>query len=132
MRGAKQAAPSWHAMFTNVWAAGGQVPAGRPQAEVQAWGVRHNEGVRAFHRHFYNASVGGYSPVAGEPRGSQTSNSMALALGTPPDAATRATVASALVQNTEVRPEAASYSSLPPAHCHCHVPTPTPRAKQGV
>ena len=77
------------------------VPAGRPAAEVQSWAVRHNEGVRAFHAKFYNANVSGYSPEDGEPRGSQTSNSMALALGAPPDEATRAAVMDALVANTE-------------------------------
>lgn len=78
------------------------VPAGRPAAEAQSWGIQHNQGVRAFHAKFYNATAGGYAVAPGEPRGSQTSNSMALALGAPPDAATLAKVKAALVENTAV------------------------------
>jgi hypothetical protein len=63
--------------------------AGRPAAEAQQWGIKHNHAVRAWHSRFYNATARGYSPVNTtsrgaayvEPRGSQTSNAMGLALG---------------------------------------------------
>eukprot|EP00656_Telonema_subtile_P057673 TRINITY_DN9541_c0_g2_i4.p1 TRINITY_DN9541_c0_g2~~TRINITY_DN9541_c0_g2_i4.p1 ORF type:complete len:563 (+),score=74.38 TRINITY_DN9541_c0_g2_i4:1409-3097(+) len=65
------------------------------------WRSKHGTAVKAWHSRYYNSTVGGYSPVDGEPRGSQTSNSMALALGAPPDQVTRAATISALVENVE-------------------------------
>lgn len=75
--------------------------AGRPMEEEAKWAKEHAAAVRSWHTHFYNSSVGGYAPMPGEPRGSQTTNAMALALGAPPDATTRSTVGHALVENTE-------------------------------
>jgi hypothetical protein len=67
--------------------------------EAQNWAKMHTAAVRAWHIRYFNAALGTYSPCAAEPLGSQTSNSMALALGAPPDAATRAKVVSRLVEN---------------------------------
>ena len=62
---------------------------------------QHAKGQAAYHARFYNATVGGYSPCSSANpvchgtsyAGSQTSNSMALALGAPPDQTTAAKVA---------------------------------------
>jgi hypothetical protein len=87
------------------------VVAGQPAGETAQWLAKHDAAVSAWHRRFYDDKVQGYAPVSWphvkgedwtyvtEPRGSQTSNAMALALGAPPDATTRAKVFEALVDN---------------------------------
>ena len=59
-------------------------------ADSEKWAKQHAAGQAAYHARFYDASVGGYSPCVStlktschntSARGSQTSNSMALALG---------------------------------------------------
>ena len=70
-----------------------------------SYGIKHNEGVRAYHARFYNAEAGGYSPVVGDtpesnaPNGSQTSNAMALALGAPQNADKTGAVAARVAAN---------------------------------
>lgn len=71
--------------------------------------AQHAKGQAAYHKRYYNATAGGYSPCTdtqAEPichgtsaSGSQTSNSMALALGAPPDEATAAKVAKNMAQD---------------------------------
>ena len=68
--------------------------------EAKHWGTLRNEGVRAYHKRFYNATAGGYNPCVNDlpqwsvhhpnttchgtsAHGSQTSNAMALAIGAP-------------------------------------------------
>lgn len=70
-------------------------------ADAANWTAQHVAAVKSYHVRYFNELVGGYSPVPGEPRGSQTSNAMALVLGAPPDAASRAQVVEALVENVE-------------------------------
>lgn len=65
------------------------------------YAAQHAKGQAAYHARFYNATVGGYNPCSSDnpvchgtsSAGSQTSNSMALALGAPPDQATAYRVA---------------------------------------
>eukprot|EP01047_Picozoa_sp_COSAG01_P098769 COSAG01_NODE_28901_length_650_cov_0.776770_1_plen_197_part_01 len=83
--------------------------AGQPLSEVQAWSGRHSAAVQARHAVYENATAQAYAPLRYPPglpwssvvelRGSQTSNAMALALGAPPDAATRALACDALVES---------------------------------
>lgn len=65
-------------------------------ADAAKYTAQHAAGQRAYHTRYYNATARGYTPVAAAPRGSQTANAMALALGAPPDAATAAIIADAL------------------------------------
>jgi alpha-L-rhamnosidase len=67
--------------------------------DAHRWAKEHSAAVRNFHARFYDDKAGGYSPVSGEPEGSQTSNAMGLALGAPPDAATRRRVEASLAAN---------------------------------
>ena len=71
---------------------------GKP-ADAADWDKQHVAAVAAWHKKYYNSTLGTYSPCAAEPLGSQTSNAMALALGAPPDAATTAKVVARLVEN---------------------------------
>eukprot|EP01052_Picozoa_sp_SAG31_P005496 SAG31_NODE_242_length_19350_cov_3.043998_15_plen_1073_part_00 len=77
---------------------------------VAEWSDRKRAAVKAFHEKYYDQVAQGYAPMhypqggepwasVVEPRGSQTSNSMALALGAPPDEATRLLAFEALVEN---------------------------------
>ena len=89
------------------------VVAEQSASEASQWAARHAASVRAFHHRFYDEDAQAYAPVkwphvrgqswtlVSEPRGSQTSNAMALALGAPPDEATRAAVQQALVANVD-------------------------------
>jgi alpha-L-rhamnosidase len=76
--------------------------------DAKYWSALHVTGRQDFHRRFYDASAGGYSPTlrsgnqVAEHSGSQTSNAMALALGATPDAQTRARVLANLVHNVAV------------------------------
>ena len=68
---------------------------------------------KSFRRHYFDERAQGYAPVqythvpdqawsfVAEPHGSQTSNAMALALGAPPDEATRTATFKALVDNVD-------------------------------
>lgn len=64
---------------------------GKP-ADAEKWAKQHTSGQAAFHKRYYDPAVGGYSPCKDNvvakimchntsAHGSQTSNSMALALG---------------------------------------------------
>ena len=87
--------------------------AGQPLSEVSQWSARRSAAVKAFHRHYFDERAQAYAPVqythlpdqawssVAEPHGSQTSNAMALALGAPPDEATRAATFKALVDNVD-------------------------------
>jgi hypothetical protein len=85
-------------------------------ADAQSYGIKHNEGVRSYHKAYYDAQAGGYSPVVETnvtkppnvaPNGSQTSNAMALILGAPQSAdatgALAKRVAANLVADVEAR-----------------------------
>ena len=62
--------------------------------------AQHARAVSAFHHRYYDANAGGYCVVPDQaPHGSQTSNSLAIALGAPPDEGVRARVAAALVDD---------------------------------
>ena len=68
--------------------------AGEPDSAAAEWSSRHSAAVRAFHTFYWDRAAQGYAPIrynpnpaepwsfVSEPRGSQTSNAMALALGT--------------------------------------------------
>jgi hypothetical protein len=89
-----------------------------PAGEAAKWEARFSAGVAAYHARFFNATAGGYSPCVnniapgppphGKPpaschgtsaHGSQCSNAMALAIGAPPTAALRASVAKRLADD---------------------------------
>merc|ERR1712048_746716 len=61
----------------------------------------------AYHKRYYNATIGGYSPCIGtlchgtSSKGSQTSNAMALAIGAPPTAAIANLVAANLAADVK-------------------------------
>ena len=73
--------------------------------EALSYGIKHNEGVRAYHTRFYDSEAGGYSPVVGDtpesnaPNGSQTSNAMALSLGAPQNADKTGAIAARVAAN---------------------------------
>ena len=68
-------------------------------ADAAKWEAQYEKGKTTYHARYYSEEVGGYSPCVdsachGTSRnGSQTSNSMALVLGAPPDDKTAARVA---------------------------------------
>jgi hypothetical protein len=75
-------------------------------ADAAAYTRGYTHGQAAYHARFYSEMAGGYSPCAlgtncygTSKHGSQASNSMALMLGAPPDAATAAKVAKNLMED---------------------------------
>jgi alpha-L-rhamnosidase len=79
------------------------------KSDAAAWAQKHENLQRAYHKRFYDASAGGYSPCDNQhtacyntsARGSQTSNAMALAVGAPPDVETATLVAASLASDVQ-------------------------------
>lgn len=71
------------------------------EKDAAAFASQFDAGRSAYHCAYFNATAGGYSAVDRAPRGSQTSNAMALAINAPPDAATRKIVEDALIWDVQ-------------------------------